>query len=86
LRRAGVLSLSLFGSAARGHAGRKSDIDIVVRLSEAFAQSGFDDLGRLEDLRARLRQIVGREVDIVTEPIRKDRLRRSIEEDRVLAF
>ena len=77
LRRAGVLSLSLFGSAARGDAGPKSDIDIVVRLSEDFAEGGFEYLGRLEDLRERLGQIVGREVDIVTEPIRKDRLRRN---------
>ena len=86
LRRAGVLSLSLFGSAARGDAGPKSDIDIVVRLSEDFAEGGFEYLGRLEDLRERLGQIVGREVDIVTEPIRKDRLRRNVEEDRLLAF
>lgn len=86
LRRAGVLSLSLFGSAARGEAGPKSDIDVLVRLSEHFAEGGYEYLGRLQDLRERLGQIVGREVDIVTEPIRKDRLRRNVEEDRVLAF
>jgi uncharacterized protein len=86
LRRAGVLGLSLFGSAARGDAGPKSDIDVVFRLSEDFAEGGFEYLGGLDDLRERLGQIVGREVDIVTEPIRKDRLCRSVEEDRVLAF
>ena len=86
LRRAGVLSLSLIGSAARGDAGPKSDIDVAVRPSEDFAEGGFEYLGRLDDLRERLGQIVGRGVDIVTEPIRKDRLRRNVEEDRVLAF
>jgi uncharacterized protein len=86
LRRAGVVSLSVFGSVARGDAGPKSDIDIVVRLSEDFAEGGFEYLGRLENLRERLGQIVGREVDIVTEPIRKDRLRRNVEDDRILAF
>ena len=86
LRRTGVLSLSLFGSVARGDAGPKSDIDIVVRLSEDFAEGGFEYLGRLDDLRERLAQLVGREVDIVTEPIRKDRLRRNVEDNRVLAY
>jgi uncharacterized protein len=86
LRQTGVQSLSLFGSAARGDAGPESDVDIAVRLSEDFAQGGFEYIGRLEDLRQRLRQIVGREVDIVEEPVERERLRRNIEEDRVLAF
>jgi predicted nucleotidyltransferase len=81
-----VQSLSLFGSAARGDAGPGSDVDIAVRLSDDFARGGFEYIGRLEDLRQRLRQIVGREVDIVAEPIRKERLRRNVEEERVLAF
>lgn len=86
LRRTGVLNLSLFGSAARGDAGPDSDVDIVVRLSEAFSEGGFDYFGRLEELRERLAQIIGRDVDILAEPIQKDRLRRNVEEDRVLAF
>jgi predicted nucleotidyltransferase len=86
LRRAGVQSLSLFGSAARGDAGPRSDVDIAVRLSDDFAHGGFEYIGRLEDLRQRLCQIVGGEVDIIAEPIRNDRLRRNVEEDRVLAF
>jgi predicted nucleotidyltransferase len=86
LRQAGVLNLSLFGSAARGDAGTDSDVDSVVRLSEDFSSGGLDYFGRLEELRERLRQIVGREVEILAEPVRKDRLRRNVEEDRVLAF
>jgi uncharacterized protein len=86
LRRAGVQSLSLFGSAARGDAGRDSDVDIAVRLSDDFARGGFEYIGRLEGLRQRLRQIVGGQVDLVEEPVERERLRRNIDEDRVLAF
>ncbi len=53
LRRAGVQSLSLFGSAARGDAGPDSDVDVGVRLSADFTQGGFKYVGRLEDLRER---------------------------------
>jgi predicted nucleotidyltransferase len=86
LRRTGVQSLSLFGSAARGDAGPDCDVDIAVRQSENFAQGGFEYIGRMEDLRQRLRQLVGREVDIVEEPAERERLRRDLDEDRVLAF
>ena len=86
LRRAGVQSLSLFGSSARGDAGPSSDIDLAVRLSGDFARGGLEYIGRLEELRERLREIVGGEVDLLTEPIRKDRLRRNVEQDRLLAF
>ena len=86
LRRAGVQSLSLFGSAARDDAGPASDVDLLVRLSDDFAAGGFEYVGRLDALRKRLRQIVGQEVDLMAEPIRKDRLRRNVEQDRILAF
>ena len=86
LRRAGVLSLSLFGSIARDDARAASDVDVAVRLSDDFAVGGFESLRRLQALRERLREIVGRDVDLVTEPIRKDRLRRNLEQDRLLAF
>jgi predicted nucleotidyltransferase len=86
LRGAGVVSLSLFGSTARGDAGPASDIDLAVRLSEDFARGGFEYIGRLEALRERLQEIVGNEVDLVTEPIRKERLRRDVEQERILAF
>jgi predicted nucleotidyltransferase len=86
LRSAGVQSLSLFGSTARGDAGPASDVDVAVRLSDDFARGGFEYIGRLEELRERLQEILGSEVDLVTEPVRKDRLRRNLEEDRLVAF
>src|SRR5580704_13065700 len=86
LRAAGVRSLALFGSAARGEQRDDSDIDVVVQLTEEAAQEGFAYFGRLDALSRRLQTILQRPVDVVTEPVRKDRLRRSVEEDRVVAF
>jgi uncharacterized protein len=86
LRAAGVRSLALFGSAARGEPRDDSDIDVVVQLTEEAAGGGFAYFGRLDALSRRLQAILQRPVDVVTEPVRKDRLRRTIEEDRVIAF
>jgi predicted nucleotidyltransferase len=86
LRAAGVRSLALFGSAARGEQRDDSDIDVVVQLTEEAARGGFAYFGRIDALSQRLQAILQRPVDVVTEPVRKDRLRRSIEEDRVVAF
>jgi uncharacterized protein len=86
LRREGVESLSVFGSTARGDADDSSDVDVAVRLGNRFAEGGFAYFGRLEEQRERLVTILGREVDIVIEPVRKGRLRHEIEKDRLVAF
>jgi uncharacterized protein len=86
LRAAGVTSLALFGSAARGDQRNDSDIDVVVRLTNEARRGGFAYFGRVDSLSRRLAEILERPVDVVTEPIRKDRLRRSIEKDRIIAF
>lgn len=86
LRAAGVASLSLFGSVARGEDRAGSDIDIALRLSPAAAQGGLAYFSRLDAIHRRLQAITGRPVDLVAEPVRKERLRRSIERDRTVAF
>jgi uncharacterized protein len=86
LRAAGVTSLALFGSSARGEQGENSDVDVVVRLSDEARQGGFAYFGRIDSLSRRLAEILERPVDIVAEPIQKDRLRREIEKDRIVAF
>ena len=68
LRRAGVASLSLFGSVARDEVTPASDIDLAVRLAPGFSEGGFDYFGRFEDLRAGLAAILGCQVDLVEEP------------------
>jgi uncharacterized protein len=86
LRQAGVVALSVFGSVARGDAGDASDVDVLVRLEDAALRSGFRYFGRLATREHRLRDILGAEVDVVAEPVRKERLRRAIDRDRVVAF
>ena len=44
------------------------------------------DLIRLIGLERELRELLGREVQILPEPIRKPRLRAEVERDRVRAF
>ena len=86
LRAAGVTSLALFGSAARGEQREDSDVDVVVKLSEEARRGGFAYFGRIDSLTRRLAEILKRPVDVVAEPIIKDGLRREIEKDRIVAF
>jgi len=85
LRAAGVMGASLFGSVARRENPAR-DVDVAVRLGENFSQPGLDYFRRLEDLERRLSAILGCKVDVVEEPVRKDRLQREIDRDRALAF
>jgi predicted nucleotidyltransferase len=82
LRAAGLRHLSLFGSAARGEAGVDSDVDLVAEL-DSDAHIG---LIRLASIELRLGNILGRKVDLLTEPVGKGRLRTNIERDRRLVF
>lgn len=86
LKAIGVLSVSVFGSTARGDAGPNSDVDVAVRLADSFSSGGFDYFGRLDDLEQHLSQLLGCKVDVVTEPVRKDRFQYEIDRDRALAF
>jgi predicted nucleotidyltransferase len=85
LQAAGVLSLSVFGSTARGEA-EAGDVDIAVRLAGTFSSGGLDYYHRLEQLEKRLSTILSCKVDVVPEPVRKERFQREIDRDRALAF
>jgi predicted nucleotidyltransferase len=82
LRQAGITRLSLFGSVARNEAGPDSDIDLAAE----FDPSAKMDLIRLVGLEQELGDLLGREVQILPEPIRKERLRANVERDRIRAF
>jgi len=86
LRALGVVSLSLFGSAARGDATEESDIDVAVTLDPSMTPRGFYFIGRLDELRERLESALGRHVDVVPEPVQKARFQQEIDRDRVRAF
>lgn len=85
LRAAGVVSLSLFGSTAREETD-PADVDIAVRLAEGFSSGGFDYYYQLEQLQQRLSRLIGCKVDVVSEPVRKERFQHEIDRDRALAF
>jgi predicted nucleotidyltransferase len=85
LRAAGVLTVSLFGSVARRE-NSAHDADIVVRLDKNFSAPGIDYFKRLDVLERRLSTILGCKVDVVEEPVRKERFQKEIDRDRALAF
>ena len=86
LRAAGVERLSIFGSVARGEAKSGSDVDVVIRLTPEASRGGFAYFGRLDDLSRRLEEILGCSVDLIAEPVRRERLRENIEREATLAF
>ena len=86
LRRLGVLSLSLFGSIARGEGNNGSDIDIAIKLDPAKTPHGLQYLNRIDEIEERLQALLGRHVDAISEPARKPRFQEQIDRDRVLAF
>jgi predicted nucleotidyltransferase len=85
LRTAGVESVSLFGSVARGE-DTPGDVDLAVRLGEAFSAPGLDYFSRLSELEGRLAGILGCKVDVIEEPVRKKRFQTEIDRDRAIAF
>src|SRR5262245_20291585 len=85
LRTVGVLSVSLFGSVARGE-DSAHDVDVAVRLGKNFSAPGLEYFTRLSELEGSLSGILGCKVDVIEEPVRKKRLQTEIDRDRVLAF
>lgn len=65
----GAYNVRIFGSAARGEAGPESDIDFMVEFEPG--RSLLDHAALLLDLR----QLLGREVDVVTERGLRPRIR-----------
>jgi uncharacterized protein len=82
LRRAGVRSLSLFGSVARDETETDSDIDLAAEF-EPVARM---DLLQLSALERRIAQLLGGSVDLLPEPVEKRRLQDQINRDRLRAF
>ena len=82
LRAAGIRRLSLFGSVARGDAAADSDVDLAAEL-DPDARIGLFGLVALE---RRLGMLLGRQVDLLPEPVELPRLRANLERDRVRAF
>ena len=82
LRQAGLRSLSLFGSVARGETETDSDIDLAAEFDPAARM----DLLQLTALERRIAELLGRPVDLLPEPVEKHRLQDQINRDRRRAF
>ena len=82
LRQAGIRSLSLFGSVARGDFEADSDVDLAAELDPA---AGIGLIG-LIGLERRVGEILGRRTEILSGKIENPRLRANIERDRRFVF
>lgn len=82
LRQAGITRLSLFGSVARGDDEARSDVDLAAEFDPAAQM----DLFRLAGLEQHIAALIGRPVDLLSEPVEKPRLRANISRDRRNAF
>ena len=82
LRKAGICHLSLFGSVARDDAYDGSDVDLAAELDPG-ARIGLFALTALE---RQLTSLLGRQVDLLPEPIEKPLLQENIERDRRRVF
>ena len=57
-----ITELALFGSVLRDDFGPDSDVDVLVRFGEGARHTLFD----LDDMELELKEIFGREVDLVS--------------------
>ena len=77
LRRLGVKSLAIFGSAARDEARSDSDVDVLVEFE---GRATFDRYLAVKEL---LESALGCEVDLVTRRALKPRLRARVEREAI---
>jgi predicted nucleotidyltransferase len=82
LRQAGLRSLSLFGSVARGETEMDSDIDLAAEFDPAARM----DLLQLSAVERRIAELFGSLVDLLPEPVEKRSLQDQINRDRRRAF
>jgi predicted nucleotidyltransferase len=80
LEQAGVQYAGIFGSVARGDAGPNSDVDILIKFKDPPTFSAYLHLDES------LRNLLGRDVDLVTEGAVNKFLRPYIERDLKLIY
>ena len=76
-QRFSVKSLAIFGSIARGEAAEKSDVDMLV----IFEQKASFDL--FMDLKFYLEELLGTQVDLVTDKALRQQIRQTIKQELI---
>ena len=76
-----VRELAVFGSVARGQAGKNSDVDLYVEF-----EAGFHPGLAWFDLEDELEGIFGRKVDLSRKSLLKPRVRQNAERDAVVLY
>ena len=76
-RRFAVKGLSVFGSIARNEATRRSDVDVLVEFRD---KATFD---LFMDLKFYLEDLLGTNVDLVTDKAMRPEIRRAIEGEKI---
>ena len=82
LRALGVARLWLFGSLARGDAGRRSDVDVLISVPPAQKFSLLD----LAEVRVELCDLLGREAGVVIREDMRPDFRDTIADDLIEVF
>ena len=75
LKNLGVKSLSLFGSASRGEASQKSDLDFLIDFEGPYT---FD---RYMEVKVLLEDLFDRDVDLVTPDAVRTEMKDNVEKD-----
>ena len=82
LRARGIVHAALFGSVARGEAGTKSDLDILIELDPGMNLDIFAYAG----LKRYVAELFSGPVDVVNKDALKPYLRQPVSADAVYAF
>ena len=82
LKSAGIVSLSLFGSVARGEQTAQSDVDLLADFDKSKRYTLLT-MGRLEN---RLADLLGTKVDLSSAEWMKESVRKQALREAVLAF
>ncbi len=82
LKAAGIVRLSLFGSAARGDQHEDSDVDLLAVFDESKQLSLLDII----HIQNQIATLLGVEVDLVEDGTLKPRVQQSVEAEAVRAF
>jgi len=82
LRARGIIHAALFGSVARGEAGPRSDLDVLIELDPELKLDIFAYAG----LKRYVAELFNGPVDVVNKDALKPRLRQPVSADAVYAF